>query len=99
MTAIDFSALVLAPCMDAFAIPVTVYPIVSQVDVPSYTSRGIWTAKPVLIDTGTGVPHLTQQQTLGIKLDEYPVMPSKDDSNTAFIQVGMLWSSADSPAG
>jgi hypothetical protein len=69
--AIDFSDLVLGPCMDAFAIPVTVAPAKSAPGKPFYSGvRGSWSVKPVLIETATGF-HSTNQPTLGIRLADW----------------------------
>lgn len=68
---VDFTDLVLGPCMDAFAVAVTVAPAKSNPGAPFYSGvRGVWASKPVVIETGTGF-HSTNQPTLGIRLADW----------------------------
>jgi hypothetical protein len=68
--------------MDIWAIAISVTPVVSRPAEASYDGRGIWTQKPVLVDTGTG-QLLTKDLTLGIDLAEWlPPYPTRDDQVT-----------------
>lgn len=70
---IDFSALVLSPCMAVFARPITVDPIASVPDAPPYLAEGIWTSRPVDIAMEDGSIMSSQNHTLGIKADAFAV--------------------------
>ena len=67
----DFSDLVLGPCMNTFAVPITIAPAASMPGAPIYGGvRGIWSSKPVVIETGTGY-HSTNEPVLGIRLADW----------------------------
>jgi hypothetical protein len=70
---IDFDALVLAPCEEVFARPITVTPLVSQPGEPAYGARGIWSSKPVQVALENGALLSTKDLTLGIRLAEFTV--------------------------
>jgi hypothetical protein len=72
--ALSFTDLVLAPCMDAFALQASFLPVASQPGVPATPVRGVWKKKAVIFDTGTGY-HTTTQATFGIRLFEWPTDP------------------------
>lgn len=72
--ALSFSDLVLAPCMDAFALAGMFLPVASQPGAPAVPVRGVWKKKAVIFDTGTGY-HSTTQATYGIRLVEWPTEP------------------------
>jgi hypothetical protein len=76
---IDFDALVLAPCEDTFAIPVTVTPIASQRGAPPYAARGIFASRALQIAVEDGAMLADQQTTLGIRFADFPVPPLADD--------------------
>jgi hypothetical protein len=87
---VDFSDLVLGPCMDAFAgptdrnQPITWFPIVSIPDSgPMPGMRGIWryVDREVALDDGSILT--TTEITLGIRLADWPVIPSVGDGLTA----------------
>jgi hypothetical protein len=98
--AIDFADLVLGPCMDAFAIPITVAPAKSQPGAPFYSGvRGSWSVKPVLIETGTGF-HSTNQPTLGIRLADWDVAKKPYPEQRDFLSLdgdpaGICWEVKD----
>ena len=70
---VDFSALVLKPCMNTFAVNVMVTPYASRPqDLTPYPARGVFKSKIEIITTGAGM-HSTVQPTLGIRLSEYPI--------------------------
>ena len=58
---IDFDDLVLSPCMDTFAEPVMIDPVVSQPGALPYTARAIFTSRPyeVQLNDGSLVSDLT----------------------------------------
>ena len=88
---IDFSALVLGPCMDTFARPLTVYPVASQPTAPQYANRGIWIIDQVPFVGEDGILMSTRTVKMGIMLVDYPVPPQQYD----FISVAV----ADLPMG
>lgn len=91
--ATDFSGLVLAPNMDIFARDLIVTPFASQPGSPAYPARGIFSSKPVIIETATHY-HSTTQPTLGIKLDEFPVTPLQQDQ-IEDVETGITYTIAD----
>jgi len=77
--AIDFSSLVLAPNMDAFARPVTITPLKSQPNAAPYDARGIWTMTSVGIATeDSGILSSTTLH-FGIRLSEFAIAPKQGD--------------------
>jgi hypothetical protein len=102
---VDFTDLVLGPCMDAFAIPMTVAPAKSMPGQPIYGSqpgkpvRGIWSSKPVVVETSTGY-HSTNQPTLGIRLKEFDAIGKRYPEQGDFLSLsndvaGICWLVAD----
>lgn len=101
----DFSALVLGPCMDAFGLAITVAPAKSQPGAPIYGSqpgkplRGIWTTKPVVIETSTGF-HSTNQPELGIRLADFDAIGQAYPGQSDFLSLdgdpaGICWEVTD----
>lgn len=76
---IDFDALVLAQCQDAFARPVTVTPLVSRPGQPAYAARGVWSSKPVDVGMEDGAILSSQDHTLGVRLAEFAVPVAAGD--------------------
>lgn len=76
---IDFDALVLGPAMAVFARPITVYPDKSQAGRPSYTARGVFSTKPVDVQTEDGAIISTQEHRLGLRVSEFSVVPRQGD--------------------
>jgi hypothetical protein len=88
---IDFSALVLAPCMEVFAAPVVVTPRVSQPQAPAYSARGVWTIKPFDIVTENGGVLSDRDIRLGIRLADFVIEPVEGDwitTETANLPLG-----------
>jgi hypothetical protein len=77
--AIDFSALVLAPGMNAFARPIMLDPRKSQPLAQPYPARGIWTVSDVELVTEDGGKFSNRTLKLGIRLAEFPVLPKQGD--------------------
>lgn len=72
---IDFSTLVLNPCMNTFADDITYIPAVE----PQFAARGVFDEayeELVVID---GQPVTTRMPVLGIRLSEYAVAPVQND--------------------
>jgi hypothetical protein len=96
----DFSDLVLGPCMNAFAVPVTVAPAKSMPGQPIYGGvRGIWSSKPVVIETSTGY-HSTNQPVLGIRLGDFDVLCKRYPEQGDFLSLvgdvkGICWQVVD----
>jgi hypothetical protein len=76
---VDFSSLVLGPCMDAFAKPVTVFPIKSQPLGNPYTAQGVWTIDNIGVGIEDGGNFSTRVVKFGIKLDQFAVSPVQYD--------------------
>lgn len=70
---IDLSALVLGPCMDAWAKPVTVTPVKSQPTASPFGMRGVWTVDNINLVADNGTPFSSRTIKFGIKLDELSV--------------------------
>lgn len=77
--AIDFSALVLAPCMDTFARTFLVRPVVSQPGASAFEARGIYTEQPVDLQLEDGRVLSSTTKTLGIRLSEFQSAPMQGD--------------------
>jgi hypothetical protein len=97
---INFSDLVLGPCMIAFAVPVTVAPAKSMPGQPIYGGvRGSWSSKPVVIETSTGY-HSTNQPTLGIRLADFDAIGKAYPEQGDFLSLdndvaGICWEVVD----
>lgn len=76
---IDFDALVLGPCHDLLARPVTITPKVSQPGAPAYGARGIWKSTPVDVAILDGGVLGTQDHKLDIRASEFAVLPVQGD--------------------
>ena len=76
---IDFAALALSPGINAFARPVMIRPVRSQPGQPAYPARGVWSSRPVEIQTEEARILNTRLITLGIMLSEFPVAPKTRD--------------------
>lgn len=70
---IDFDALILAPAMATFARPITVLPLASRPGEPPYTTRGVWSERPVDVQTEDGAILSSAVKTLGVRLSEFTV--------------------------
>jgi hypothetical protein len=77
--AVDFSALVLVPCENTFARPITVNPVASMPGGAAYAARGIWTIRNIDIALEDGGILSSDTLTLGVRLLEFPVEPIKGD--------------------
>lgn len=80
--AVDFDKTVLASCMDAFAITVTIDPIASQPGEPAYSARGVFDRPYEQVITAEGHSQTSTQPVLGIRLSEFAVPPAKKDKVT-----------------
>lgn len=76
---IDFSALVLAPAMATFARPITVFPVASMPGIPTYAARGIWSERPVDVQTEDGAILSSAVKTLGVRLSEFATPATAGD--------------------
>lgn len=79
---VDFSALVLAPNMSTFAVPITITPVRSQPGQPAYVAEGIWSTvdMDVMLEDGSKLASTTLQ--LGIRLADFAVLPQPSDQVT-----------------
>jgi len=81
--AVDFDSLVLGPCQSIFGHAVVLIESAAvPVSLPDGTPKqpfGIFTDEPVIVDTGTGIPHSTTQPTLGLRRSDWLVMPTVDE--------------------
>lgn len=85
---IDWKALVLGPCEDIFSIPIEVVPLVSMpvTDgiVQPYNARGILADTYSEVTMADGSLLSDQRVTIGIKMNEFPVLPTVGDQVTLF---------------
>jgi hypothetical protein len=87
---VDFSRLVLRPCIGAFPKAVSVNPLKSQPGHPAYDKqadgvaplRGIWTVRNIDVQTEDGAIMSSVTYTLGIRLSEFTVPPVPEDQVT-----------------
>ncbi|WP_158812058.1 hypothetical protein [Beijerinckia sp. L45] len=79
---IDFSRLVLKPCMTAFAQPIVINPVKSQPGAVPYAARGVWSFKMVEIPTAQGDYISTNTPVIGIRVSEFAAPPLQDDQIT-----------------
>lgn len=77
--AIDFDALVLGPCMDAFAEDITVDPRVSRPGQPPYAARGSYHERAVDVALTDGAILSSAEKTLGVRLSEFEAPPVQGD--------------------
>ena len=76
----DFSGLVLAPCMAVFGEPFTIRPLVSQKSNPvPYEAQGIYREQPVDVPMADGTIFSSIEKTLGVRLADFPVEPLQGD--------------------
>jgi hypothetical protein len=78
--AIDFSTVVYLPNYIQFARSITVYPVMSQPTVSSYSARGILDTRGTAIQTDVGMVVMSDQETiLDIRENEFAVVPVQGD--------------------
>lgn len=79
---VNFDALVLAPCMRAFAIPVMMDPQASMPLASPYPTEGIFSSRPreVMLQDGTIVADM--ETTLGIRMSDFLAPPTTKDQIT-----------------
>lgn len=76
---IDFDALVLGPCMDTFAEPITVDPLASQPGVTPYAAQGIFSSRPYDVMLDDGSSYQDQLTTIGVQISQFAVPPTAKD--------------------
>lgn len=79
---VDFSGLVLAPAMDAFAKPVTFAPTASQPSVAAFPARGVWSVRHLDVPLDGEGSLSARTLMLGIRLAEFATQPLQGDSVT-----------------
>jgi hypothetical protein len=82
----DFSGLVLAPAMAAFALPVTITPLVSQKNAAPYAAQGIWTITDLDLVLEDGEAFSNRTLKFGIRLSDYVVAPKQGDWVTSAVK-------------
>ena len=92
---IDFDALVLGPCMDTFAEPITVDPLASQPSAPPYTAQGIFSSAPYDVPLADGTLYQDQRTTIGMQISQFSVPPTAKDLITVR---GVQYIAADAQA-
>lgn len=75
---IDFDALVLGPCQDAFGGSALLTPLKSQPGVPGYAIRGIFALKGADITTDGEVLR-ADALTFGVRASEFAVLAQRGD--------------------
>jgi hypothetical protein len=76
---IDFSSLVLAPCMAVFGRPVLITPLRSRPTAAPYGARGVWSVESISIVTEDGGNLSSVKLTFGIRLADFIVAPKQGD--------------------
>lgn len=76
---VDLSALVLGPCMDAWAKPVTITPVKSQPTAAPFGMRGVWIVDNINLVADNGAPFSSRTIKFGIKLDELSIPLAQGD--------------------
>lgn len=95
----DFSSLVLAPGMNAFARVCTFYPRASQPTTVSdaqpngapFVGRGVYSSRPVDVQMQDGTIFSDQETSLGIRLAEFTVPPEIGDRIKVDGVEGLYW--------
>lgn len=72
---INFSALVLAPCMSTFAPTMEVDPVSSRPGAAKYSARGIFTTAEYDIPTQEGIVS-DRKSTIGVRIEEFTSHPT-----------------------
>jgi len=90
--AINFSKNVYAYCQQAFSVPITVHPIVSQPSAASYATRGIFHTRELDVMAEEG-EFVDQQTILDIRTAEFAVAPVQKD------RITIPFDSNDEPQG
>lgn len=85
--AVDFSTMVYLPAFDAFARPVTIFPIASQPGAPSYSARGIYDTRPADVIAEDNSIYSDQQTILDIREAEFAILPVQFDRVTIPVDV------------
>ena len=81
--AVNWSRNVYAYCQNAFSVPITVHPIVSQAEgVASYAARGIFHTREVEVMAEEGSVFVDQETILDIRTAEFAVPPVQKDRIT-----------------
>ena len=75
----DFDNIVLAACMAAFGIPITVTPLKSQPGQPAYAAQGIYDRTTSVVGLEDGSELASTRVTLGIRQNTFAVVPRKGD--------------------
>ncbi|MGD9766856.1 MAG: hypothetical protein AB7U62_04360 [Pseudolabrys sp.] len=78
---IDWSTEVLAPCMDTFARPAVVTPLVSQPGQPAYPCRGIWARHNIDVAMQDGIMS-SAELSFDVREVEFAVQPAPGDKLT-----------------
>ena len=77
---VNYSAVIYLPNYDFWARDVTIMPVISQPGVGSFTARGIFNTRPVLMPTDMGMVVTADQQTiLDVRDFELSAVPVQGD--------------------
>jgi hypothetical protein len=79
---IDWDHVVLAPCMDQFANPVTITPVKSQPGAPPFTTRCVWEVMANTIIQEDGTELVTSRYVMGFRIAELPARLLAGDQAT-----------------
>jgi len=96
---LNFSRLVMAPCVAVFGEAVTCEPLVSSPGAPAFAARGIFDALHEVVemafrdagDNYDGNPVTSQAPVLGIRLADWPLVPKKGDRITVQATLYRVW--------
>jgi hypothetical protein len=83
----NFDTLVLNPCQNSFAKPLTINPLMSMPGAIPYAARGIWTVKVVDVILDDGGQLTTRTLEIDVRLSELPALPMQGDQITIIADV------------
>lgn len=80
---VNFSNLVLRPCMNTFAVKLMVDPIESRPGQPPYEARAILTSRDTDVQSMDGAVFSDQKTTFGLRFDDFdgPAPRARDELN------------------
>ena len=97
--AINFSARVLAPAISVFGSKVLVEPLKSQPGVDPYPARGVISSKEQILQLENGAILADRQISLGIRVSEFDVVPTRGDKCTMVDDGTIYWVAEVLPDG
>jgi hypothetical protein len=76
---LNFSTMIYLPCMDMFARPIVIVPLISQPGAPAYGARGIWDERELNVVAADGTIFQDHDVIIDIREAEFSVLPMQGD--------------------